>query len=135
MASLFSSAAPALTAAAPALGVDTALSAGAMPASVMPLSQQIAGMSMPALQTPTVGGEVKLPSLGVDTSVAPKQEGPGLLAQLGSGLQGAGDAYKNVTKGLQQQKPMEMMQLGGFRGPVQLQQSDLLSLLRNMGGY
>lgn len=134
MASLLSSAAPALTATAPSLGVNTAMSAGAMPASVMPLSQQIAGISMPALQTPTLGGEAKLPSLGVDTSVAPSQ-GPGLLAQLGSGLQNAGDAYKTVTKGLQQQKPMEMMKLGGFREPVQLQQSDLLSLLRTMGGY
>lgn len=52
-----------------------------------------------------------------------------------SGLQGAGDAYKNVTKNLQQQKPMEMMQLAPMRQTGPLQQVDLLSLLRGMGGY
>lgn len=133
MASLLSSAAPALTAAAPSLGVNTAMSAGAMPASVMPLSQQIAGMSMPALQSPTLGGTPRLPSLGVDTSLS--TQGPGLFSQLSSGLQGAGDAYKSVSKNLQQQKPMEMMQLAPMRQTGLLQQVDLLALLREMGGY
>lgn len=121
---------------AASLGTSTAMPTIAMPASVMPLSQQIAGMAQPALTAPTLGGEQKLPSLGVDLSMPSGSQGPGLLEQLGSGLAGAGQSFGAVKKALQpQSQPMQMMQLSQGRQPVQLQGTDLLSLLRGMGGY
>lgn len=65
-----------------------------------------------------------------------KSQQPGFFSQLGSGLKGAGEAYKNVTKNLQTQQQMQFMPMQQMQRPSgPLQQVDLLSLLRNLGGY
>jgi len=121
---------------AQSLGVSKALPSMGVPSSIMPLSQQIAGMTQPALSAPMLGGEQKTPSLGVDLSMLTGPQGPSIFEQLGSSISNAGKAYGDTRKLLQPQtQPMQMMQLSAPRQTGPLQSSDLLALLRNLGGY
>jgi len=117
------------------LGIDTSMPTMGMPTSVMPLSQQIAGMAQPALSTPTLGGEQRLPSLGVDTSMPTGPQGPGFFSQLGSGLENAAQSFKDVSALMgPTAPPMQFNKLMPARPQVQLQQANLMDFLSMLGG-
>jgi len=134
MASLIGSAASAAPLVGAGLGVDTAMPMINTPASVTPLSQQIAGIQQPLLTTPTLGGETQMPSLGVDLSMpvqAPEIKGPSFMDSLGTNLQGLAQIAN------QSGKPTQPRMQSIITTPMQqygVQQGDLLALLRNLGG-
>lgn len=116
--------------------LSSAMPTMAMPASVMPLSQQIAAMPQPNLTVPQLGGPTTMPSLGVDTTMptiqAPQMGqagGPNLLQQLASGL-----ASFAPQQGQSQSAPMQWSPMNASRPAVQLPQVDLLAYLNSIGG-
>jgi len=59
---------------------------------------------------------------------------PSALAPFGSGLQNAGQSYKDISSMLAPQQPMQFNQLMPARPQVQLQQSNLMDFLNMLGG-
>ena len=130
---LFGSGAGAATA-APTLGVATSMPQIAIPSSVLPLSQQIGNMQQPLLTNP-MSAIKQGPSLGVDTSIAK----PELVQTTESNpiFSDSTRALLSVVNTNAQQNlknAMPWMQLAARQQPAQIQQTDLMSILKNLGG-
>jgi hypothetical protein len=111
------------------LGVNTAIAQPTIPTSVMPLSQQIVSMQQPTLTNP-MDTIKKGPSLGVDTSLSLGQKPSYNFEQ---DLQNAAPLMQNILKTAQQNK-LSPIQLSAPGQMSSIQQQDLMSLLRNLGG-
>jgi hypothetical protein len=94
------------------LGVNTAMPKMTVPTSVSPLSQQIANMSMPNLVNP----------MGVN-----KMDTTNTIDNLRSLL-----GNTNTTN--KENAALKMMQLNAMQQPMQIQQVNLMDLLKNIGG-
>lgn len=96
-----------------------------MPTAAMPMSQQVAGMAMPALQVPQAPSRY---TLGVDTNVMPQAQAPGtsfadVMGGIGSFAAGMGAM---MGQGQQQKPQVPMLQPMQFQAGPQM---DLLSML------
>lgn len=109
------------------LGVNTAIAQPTIPTSVMPLSQQIASMQQPILTSP-MDMVKKGPSLGVDTSIKlpQQQQSQALLDNLRQEFTGYTPKQSEALKMMQLQQPSQL---------ASIQQQDLMSILKSLGGY
>lgn len=111
------------------LGVNTAMAQPTIPTSVMPLSQQIASMQQPTLTNPMTTLKSG-PTLGVDTSLALQQKPSYNFEQ---DLLNSAPLMQNILQ-TQKQNKLSPMQLSAPGQLSQIQQINLMDLLRNLGG-